>query len=99
MESMPKEFSLENFSQEKDDRVLLNLIQQRVDEMMAHDLELLMSYLYRLDISEGRIRVALQNQDKIPANEALARLIYERQLERLSTRKKYKQEPIKGWEF
>jgi hypothetical protein len=99
MEVIPHEFSLSHFETEKDERLLLKMIQDRVDEMMTHDLELLMSYLYRLDVAEKDIQKVIHFQNEIPANEGLAQLIFERQLKRLETRKKYRQKPIEGWEF
>lgn len=34
-----------------------------------------------------------------PANVALAKLILERQKQRITTKQKYKVDPIDGWEF
>lgn len=84
---------------ELSEEALLELITRRVTEMMEHDIDLLMSYLYRLDISEAKINAALELNAVLPANEGLAKLILERQKERVQTKNKYKQDPIKGWEF
>jgi hypothetical protein len=99
MDFIPHEFSLSQFETEKDERLLLKMIQDRVDELMAYDLELLMSYLYRMDVAEKDIQNVIHFQNEVPANEGLAQLIFERQLKRLETRKKYQQKPIEGWEF
>jgi hypothetical protein len=69
-----------------------------VEEMMRDDLGLLLSTLYRLDIYEEKIQAALRSAT-IPPAEGIARLIIERQKEKIETRKKYSSgEPGKGIE-
>jgi len=47
-----------------------------------------------------RINEMLKIKHIIPAHESIARLIFERQVERVKTKKKYKVPPIEdGWEF
>jgi hypothetical protein len=77
----------------------LELIADRVSWFLEHDKDLLMSYLYRLDIPEEQIDKALTPIDPDPANIAIAKLIYKRQMERVATKIKYKVDPIEGWEF
>lgn len=86
-------------AQEADEQALLNAIIDRVAWMLRCDKDLLMSYLYRLDVLEHKINAALMPGNPLSAEEALGRLIFERQKERIETRKKYKTEPIKGWEL
>ena len=62
---------------------------------VVHDQEekqpdLLFSYMYRLDVEEHRIKEALKSSLGSP-DELLARLIWERQKQRLATRKAYKE--------
>lgn len=79
---------------------LIALIAARVNELLENDKDLLLSYLYRLDISMKRINDMLKIKHIIPAHESIARLIFERQVERIKTKKKYKVPPIEdGWEF
>lgn len=99
MDIIPIEFSIETIGSSDDPVNLLKAIKERVDDLMAHDIELLLSYLYRLDVAESDVRNALKIENETPPNDAIARLIYERQLKRLETRKKYLQKPIEGWEF
>ena len=99
MEVIPSEFSLETIGSSDDQQYLLQAIKNRVDDLIAHDIELLLSYLYRLDVAEMDVRKALDSQDETPPNEAIASLIYNRQLKRLETRKKYLQKPIEGWDY
>ncbi len=77
---------------------LLAAITQRVTELMDTDIELLMSYLYRLDVLEVDIDFVLNKQKAVPVNEGLAKLIYDRQLLRQQYKEKYKQGPIEGWD-
>jgi hypothetical protein len=99
MDVIPAEFSIQDLESEEKKTTFLKMIKERVDELMAHDIELLLSYLYRLDVAENDVQQALKNQNETPANESIAKLIYDRQLKRLETRKKFRQKPIEGWEF
>lgn len=77
---------------------MLNHIAARVERLLKADPDLLMSYLYRLDVRQKNIEAALE-LSLVPVHFAFAQLIWDRQKERLYYRKKYKQEPIEGWEF
>ena len=79
---------------------LLNHIEERVQHFLAYDRGLLLSYMYRLDIEEKIIEKALMNQNEEPISLTLAKLILERQIKRLETKKKYgSPPPIEGWEY
>jgi hypothetical protein len=78
---------------------IIVLICDRVKELIDTDLDLLMSYLYRLDIPESRVNGALRSTNKIPLYQSLGLMIYYRQVERIRTKKKYRQSPIDGWEY
>lgn len=78
---------------------VLEMIRTRVNELLEKDPELLMSYLYRLDILEVDLKKVLAKDSGISITEGFSQLIFKRQLERVATKKKYKQDPIKGWEF
>lgn len=81
-----------------DENQMLNHIAARVERLLKADPDLLMSYLYRLDVEQKKIEAALQ-VSLMPVQFAFAKLIWDRQKERLYYRKKYKQKPIEGWEF
>ena len=81
-----------------EDEVMVILV-KRVEEMLENDKDLLMSYLYRLDIPQKQIMSILRVTNIIPPAEGLARLILNRQIQRMNTKIKYKQDPIEGWEF
>lgn len=79
---------------------LYNAIKDRVAHYLETNPELLMSYLYRLDVLEVKINAILAPDSPVAPIEGLARLILERQKERIATKKKYKSDPpIPGWEF
>ena len=80
-----------------DSQILLHLA-DRVERMLKGDPDLLMSYLYRLDVEEKKIASALKTSIT-PVHITFANLIWERQKQRIITKKKYKQDPIEGWEF
>lgn len=85
--------SLENESQ------VLEMIRTRVNELLEKEPELLMSYMYRLDILEVNLKKVLAKDSPIPIAEGFSQLIFQRQLDRVATKLKYKQDPIDGWEF
>jgi len=87
-----------NIPDELEEKEILMHIADRVEQLLKGDPDLLMSYLYRLDVLEKKIYHALETSIT-PAHVTFANLIWERQKERLKTKKEYKQDPIKGWEF
>ena len=103
---MDKEVMVSQISQALDVDLDINLsddemvkhIAYRVEQMLKGDPDLLMSYLYRLDVEEKKINAALDTSP-FPAHVTFAHLIWERQKQRLITKQKYKQDPIEGWEF
>jgi hypothetical protein len=71
-----------------DEPALLDMFTTRVEEMLKGDIDLLLSSLYRLDVEEYKIQRALRSPDVPPAR-GIAKLIIDRQKEKLITRKKY----------
>jgi len=79
---------------------LYQAIKARVEYLLEKNPELLMSYLYRLDVLEVKINAVLAPNSIVPPIEGLSNLILERQKERIASKKKYKSPPpIPGWEF
>ena len=77
----------------------IEMIGDRVLWFLDNDKDLLMSYLYRLDIDEDKINVALTPTTNEPAHITLANVILTRQKQRLATKTKYKVVQIDGWEY
>lgn len=80
-----------------DEEMILH-ISYRVEKLLKADPDLMMSYLYRLDVTQQSIKASLE-VSPMPVHVVFANLIWERQKQRIATKLKYKQEPIKGWEF
>lgn len=91
-------FELENASPPASEDALLALLADRVAEMLERQPEYLMSLLYRLDVLEKKIRPVMQPDAPEPANWGLARLILERQKQRIQTKRTIKPEPLEGME-
>lgn len=70
------------------DEEMVSIIAERVEAMIDKDPGLLMSYLYRLDVSEKKAKNALE-QEKVPVSFAVAELIWSRQKKRMQTKKEY----------
>lgn len=81
------------------DEEMIKILTEKVTKMLDTDTELLMSYLYRLDIEEHKINAVLNQPKSMPIAQGLASLIWKRQKQRIASKKKYKQDPIEGWEF
>ena len=86
-----KDFNLEISSSEvtttKDfQKVLTNVIQHLLDR----DFERLINGLYRIDVSEEKVKLAMASGEDIAGN--IASLIIERELQKVVTREKYRGE-------
>lgn len=60
----------------------------RIDQLMHHNPDQLFSMLYRLDISEKNLKMAMMQELDVPKK--IATLIYERQLEKMWSRSRFK---------
>ena len=71
------------------------LDRENIAELLEGNPDLLFSTLYRLDIYESKINTVLKLESDAPAG--LARLIIERQREKLRTREQYKPDKNIDW--
>lgn len=77
---------------------LLRVLSNRVAYMIERELELLLSLLYRLDVEEAKVQMALSPLSSEAPNIAIARLVIERQKQRAFTKLHYKPEDLgDGW--
>ncbi len=76
---------------------LIDLLADRVAELLATDMVSFMSMMYRLDVPEKQVARALSPANDDPANVTLAKLIIERQKKRLHTKKTIKPQPFDDW--
>ena len=96
----PKDVILQNFDMEEKqvatEEELIALLTSRIEEMLDHEPDILMSSLYRLDVLEHKILAVFDNP-AIPNAEGLARLILDRQKEKQETRRKFGGEAEDFW--
>lgn len=91
-------FELENAAPPASEEELLAILADRIADLLEHQPEYLMSLLYRLDVLEKKIHPVMQPGAPEPANWGLARLVLERQKQRLETKRSIKPEPLEGME-
>ena len=82
-----------NSDQKSNDEQLAILV-AFIDNLIRNDFNRLVSILYRVDISEAKLKQKLaENIDhKVPAAETIARLFIEREEEKIISRAKYRRE-------
>jgi hypothetical protein len=71
---------------------LLNKITAIINDLITSDFEKLISILYRLDISEAKLKYLLQLHTNENAGAIIAALIVERQWEKIKSRAQHKKE-------
>lgn len=76
---------------------LLNALSEHIENMMQYRMEVLLSTLYRLDVSEEKVEKAMSLSATLPPNIGIAQLIIDRQKQRLYTKATYKTEPLDDW--
>ncbi len=77
------------FSEEE----IIDILRQQIAYLLDHKRDWLLGKLYRLDIREQDIKIAL-NLPNEPPSQALARLVVARQQERSSTKRSVDVEPL-----
>lgn len=97
-ELIARDFGLEAGPEPLTEEDLFNLLANEVAYMIEHRLDFLLSLMYRLDVKEQLIREALAPDAPEMANIGLARLILQRQKDRIYTKMKYKQAPLEDEE-
>ena len=96
LQLLAKTFELEAPDEEISDEQLFQILADQIAYMIEFRMEYLLSLLYRNDVLEWKINEALSPANEDPANIALAKLVMERQQQRLATKEEYKVEPIEG---
>lgn len=81
------------------DKEMLDYLAEAIAYMIEHRMDFLLSLLYRLDISENKIAFALTPGNEEPANIALARLVWERQKQRVATKQAYRVQNPTNWNW
>ncbi len=67
---------------------VLKQLNEYINYLINHDFPALVQLLYRIDISEKKIKGALQLQDAEDAGALIAKMIIERQLQKIKSKSK-----------
>ena len=65
------------------------LIAERINELIQNDFQKLVSVLYRMDISEEKLKNLLKENQGIDAGHIITDLMIERQLQKLKSRRQF----------
>lgn len=80
----------ENIHKEKSEQEQFEAFAQYIDHLAQTDFNKLLNILYRIDVSEEKVKKALaENQNKVPAGQVIAKLLIERETEKIKLRAKY----------
>lgn len=90
-ELIVKDFELVEPERELTEEEFFDFLADHIAYLIEHKLEYLMSLMYRLDINEGKVHFALSPLAPEPANMGIARLVLERQKQRVATKQYYRQ--------
>ena len=90
LNELKKDFPLQIREKISRESILLQL-ELRLSELLQQNAEAFFQLMYRLDISETKLTAALEHKDDTVSH--LAHIIYDRQVERVASRKKYADPP------
>ena len=94
-----RDFELETPENPMSEAKLLAYLADVIGYMIEKKLDYLLSLLYRLDVSESKINHALMPGNPEDANVALARLVIERQKQRIATKRAYREQNPSNWNW
>lgn len=69
------------------------VLSEYIDHLIDKDFGKLLTILYRIDVSELKLRQVLEENAGEHASDLIAKLILDRQLEKIKTREKFKSNP------
>jgi hypothetical protein len=76
--------ALEKYS--SDDHQMKSSIQQLVNDLIVHDFNQLINFLYRMDVNENKLKKVLHDNPTTDASVLITELLIERQLEKIKTK-------------
>lgn len=88
-ELIARDFEMVLGDKKPTEQELFEILADQVAYMMQYRLDFLLSLMYRLDIDEEKIRMALSPKALIAPNNGLAHLILERQKLRIKIKQEY----------
>ena len=74
----------------KDFSEILSRLSNLINNLLDSDIQGLLSLLYRIDVSEQKVKTILATANPSKMAEQIAALIIERQIQKIITRRKYK---------
>ena len=95
-------FDLPEGDADVNEETLVQILAERIGDLLERQPEQLMSLLYRLDVLEEKIKPVMHAGAPEPANVGLARLVIARQKQRIATKMSIKTSPLtglEGWEW
>lgn len=63
-----------------------------INDMLQHNFDRLLGILYRIDVSEAKLRATIQDQPDQDAAKLIADLIIERQLQKIKSRREFRRD-------
>jgi hypothetical protein len=94
-----RDFELAEPDKPLSDEDMINYLSDAIAYMMEYRMDFLMSLLYRLDVSEGKIAHAMLPGNPLPAHIALADAVWERQKKRMATKKFFTPPSTSKWDW
>lgn len=95
-----RDFELENIDQQLSEEELFRMLADHIDWLIERRMEWLLSLMYRMDVDEVKVQAALSPNAPEAANVGLARLVLERQKQRVYTKQNYQPQDLgKEWEW
>lgn len=76
-----------------DEKILLQQLAEKINHYIVHDFGYLVGLLYRLDISEKKLKALLAENSGTDAGLLIASMIVKRQAEKIASRKQFRQTP------
>lgn len=98
-ELIARDFEIEGNPEGITEEQLFEALAHQIAYMLEHRLEFLLSLMYRLDIDERKVDAALSPAAPEMANIGLARLVLERQKQRVFTKRFYKPPKLEDEEW
>lgn len=95
-----RDFEIENIDDKLSEEQLFCLLADHIDWLIERRMEWLLSLMYRMDVDEAKVQAALSPNAPEAANIGLARLVLERQKQRVHTKQNYQPQDLgEEWEW
>jgi hypothetical protein len=78
---------------ETDEILIRQLLANRVNDLLNTDFQKLVSILYRVDVSEAKLKLLLKENPDTDAGLIIADLMIERQAQKIKSRQEHRRDP------